>query len=153
MSNFAVDLTNPYSLSDSLNAADPSDVFNFSLNNPSSVELSVTGLTAPIYYQLQGSGEILDMGTLASPAPAPLTFEGLQTGDYTLQLLQGGEDTDYTIGIDPLTGLTFQYRADLSVDLNNNDDDPSPYSYNVFNQRNFNQLSITEEGISFVFPS
>ncbi len=110
MSTFDVGLlNNSYSVTDSLTLANPDDAFSFQLSDTRSLKLSLLGLSTPVDWQLKDNvGTILYNGSLNPTSTEAINFSNLTAGDYSLKVSQTGDDTDYTLKIDFLSGLNLE---------------------------------------------
>ncbi|WP_191056513.1 hypothetical protein, partial [Planktothrix sp. FACHB-1355] len=107
MSTFDIgSIDNQYTGTDALSIAYPDDTYSFKLTDPSSLKLSLTGMSDSVDWQLKNSlGKILYSGSVNATNPEGINLYNLVAGDYSLQLSQVSGDTNYTLNIDPLTGL------------------------------------------------
>lgn len=110
MSTFDVGLlNNSYSITDSLNLANPDDAYSFQLSDTRSLKLSLMGLSTPIDWQLKDNiGTILYNGSFSPSSTEAISFSNLAAGKYSLQISQTSNDTDYTLKIDSLTGFNLE---------------------------------------------
>ncbi|MBD1938468.1 proprotein convertase P-domain-containing protein [Microcoleus sp. FACHB-68] len=94
-----------------IDSADLSDWYNFSLNKPGSFSVSLANLSANADVRLLDSnGTVLYSSFLAGTSPEAINADQLAAGDYLLQVLSAGENTNYQLNltVDPLTGLSVE---------------------------------------------
>lgn len=110
MSTFDVGLlTNSYTVTDSLNLANPDDIFSFQISDTRSLKLSLVGLSTPVDLQLKDRiGTILYNGSVNPSSKEAIDFSNLTAGEYSLQISHTSDDTDYTLKIDSVTGLNLE---------------------------------------------
>jgi subtilisin-like proprotein convertase family protein/predicted nucleotidyltransferase len=100
---------NTYSNQDSVNFAAPNDTYKFKITEPSNLNISFSGLSAPVNWLLKDSNDrILSITQLDPLAPKVINFGNLEIGNYSLEVQQAGSDTNYKLTIDSLTGLPFE---------------------------------------------
>ncbi|OKH30835.1 hypothetical protein NIES2119_30135 [[Phormidium ambiguum] IAM M-71] len=106
MSTFDIGLLNTsYQITDTLNSIYPSDIYNFALNNTQSLQLSLTNISIPVEWQLKNQeGKTLQSGSINPTNSEVINLNNLSDGGYTIELFQSSGDTNYTLGIDPITG-------------------------------------------------
>jgi len=105
LSNFK----NTYSHKDSVNFTAPDDTYKFKITEQSNLNISFSGLSAPINWLLKDSNDrILSITQLDPLAPQVINFNNLGIGNYSLEVQQAGSETNYKLTIDSLTGVPFE---------------------------------------------
>ncbi|NJP10980.1 MAG: S8 family serine peptidase [Leptolyngbyaceae cyanobacterium RU_5_1] len=103
--------------SDYVGTLDTHDVYRFQLNNPSSVQISLTGLSADanlyLIQDLNGNGvvdssdEILRYSDAGGTTQELITLPGLAAGNYYISVVQGASgSTNYTLNLSATTAST-----------------------------------------------
>jgi len=109
MSTFDIGLfNNSYTVQDTVSLASPDDLYNFSLASGGGLQASFSGMGFPLNWQVKDSGgSILQSGLVNATNPEAINLYNLTAGNYSLQVSQAGEDTAYTLKLDPLTNFNF----------------------------------------------
>ncbi|MFB2921046.1 S8 family serine peptidase [Aerosakkonema funiforme] len=107
MSTFDIgSLNNSYTNQDTVGVTQPDDIYSFTLTDTRYLKLSLTGISNPVDWQLKDNfGTTLHTGSFNTINPETINFDNLPTGNYFLQLSQTGDDTNYTLKVDPISKL------------------------------------------------
>lgn len=107
MSTFDIgSLNNSYTNQDTVGVTQPDDTYSFTLTDTRYLKLSLTGISNPVDWQLKDNfGTTLHTGSFSTINPETINVDNLPSGNYFLQLSQTGDDTNYTLKIDPLSKL------------------------------------------------
>ena len=98
-------LSGSQTYSDSVGFPHLDDTYNFSLDRPSSLSVSLTPGYGSVSWSIADSGGNIIQSGLANDVSEALKFYGLPADDYSLKVSYAGQNTDYTLDIDPITGL------------------------------------------------
>ncbi|MBD3561222.1 S8 family serine peptidase, partial [Planktothrix sp. FACHB-1355] len=107
MSTFDIgSLNNSYTNQDTVGVTQPDDTYSFTLTDTRYLKLSLTGISNPVDWQLKDNfGKTLHAGLFNITNPETINIDNLPDGKYFLQLSQTGENTNYTMKVDPISKL------------------------------------------------
>jgi len=107
MSTFEIGLLNTsYQITDTLNSIYPSDIYNFTLNNTESLQLSLTNISIPVEWQLKNQeGTTLQSGSINPTNSEAINLNNLIAGEYSLEFIQPNGDTNYSLNVAPLSQM------------------------------------------------
>lgn len=107
MSTFDIGLLNTsYQITDTLNSIYPSDIYNFTLNNTQSLQLSLTNINIPVEWQLKNQeGTTLQSGSTNPTNSEAINLNNLIAGEYFLEFIQTNGDTNYSLNVAPLSQM------------------------------------------------
>lgn len=107
MSTFDIGLLNTsYQITDTLNFIYPSDIYNFTLNNTQSLQLSITNISIPVEWQLKNQeGTTLQSGSINPTNSEAINLNNLIAGGYYLEFIQTNGDTNYSLNVSPFSQM------------------------------------------------
>ncbi len=102
--------------SDSVVTLEPQDFYRFEWEQPGSLQLSITGLMASVDLRLSNEqGQILQALQMDETRDGIL-LNDLLPGTYSLEIFRRNADTNYTLNLDPITGLPNLFSDGMSQD-------------------------------------
>lgn len=116
MSNNWLLLTPNSTHTDSVLTLEPEDYYQFQWEQPGSLKLSITGLSASVDLRLSNEqGQILQ-GSEMNETSEGIFLNDLLPGTYYLEIIRRDRDTNYTLNLDPITGLPNLFGEGMSQD-------------------------------------
>ncbi|MGL5195447.1 MAG: hypothetical protein ACRC8Y_17845, partial [Chroococcales cyanobacterium] len=116
MSNNWLLLTPNSPHSDSVITLEPQDSYQFEWEQPGSLQLSLTGLMASVDLRLSNAqGQILQASEISETSDG-IFLNDLLPGTYSLDIFRRDRDTNYTLNLDPITGLSNLFSDGTSQD-------------------------------------